>query len=73
MASENSNNTARGGIGICGLALLWGLITQALAWAGVIDWPWYAMWGPVLIAVGISLVVFFVVFVLALVLVAADR
>jgi len=37
------------GIGIGGVCLLWGIITQFLCLAGVISWPWYAIWGPALI------------------------
>ena len=71
--SENKNTTTVKGLGVTGLTLLWGLITQALQWAGVIAWPWYAIWGPVLIALGISLVVVFAVLVFALIAAAADR
>lgn len=42
--SDNST-----GIGISGVCLLWGIITQFLSFAGVIQWPWYAIWGPILV------------------------
>ncbi len=72
MSSENKTTT-RGGISLTALALLWGMVTQALTWAGVISWPWYAIWGPALIAAGITVIVLLVIFVLALLMVAADR
>ena len=64
-----NNNTYRG-IGLTGIAAIWGLITQALAWGGVIVWPWYAIWGPLLLMLAVDLVVVLVVFVVALVIAA---
>lgn len=47
---ESKSSTAAG-IGLSGLCLLWGLVTQCLNWAGILQWPWYAYWGPLLIVV----------------------
>ena len=71
---NNSDNTpTRGGIGLTGLALLWGLITQALSWAGVIDWPWYAMWGPFLIMLGVTVAILVFIGLCALIAALLDR
>ena len=42
-------------IGIADLALAWGLITQCLAWGGVVSWPLVAIWGPLGLALVLSL------------------
>lgn len=46
---DNNSNTNRGGVGIFALCFGWGLVTQALTWAGVLNWPWIAIWGPALL------------------------
>jgi hypothetical protein len=49
-----SNSTSSGGIGFVGLLAI-ALIVLKLT--GSIDWSWWWVWSPVLIAAGISLVV----------------
>ena len=53
---SKSTTTAKSGIGIGGLCFLWGIVTQCLNWAGVVNWPWEAIWGPFLFFIGILLV-----------------
>lgn len=43
-----NNGSAAAGVSFTGLCMLWGLVTQCLSWAGVLQWPWYAIWGPFL-------------------------
>lgn len=68
------NDTAKiGGIGISSLCLLWGIVTQCLSWAGVLQWPWFAIWGPVLFIVGIWVIAFIVAILVAAVAVLINR
>ena len=53
------------GIGISGLCVLWGIVTQCLNWAGVLQWPWYACWGPVLIITGLWVIAIIIVILIA--------
>lgn len=46
----NNTNTVVG-ISFSGLCLLWGVVTQCLNWAGILYWPWYAIWGPFLFVI----------------------
>ena len=62
----NSGSTTAS-IGIGGLCLLWGIVTQCLNWANVIQWPWYAIWGPVLLSVCIWVIVVIVAVIIALI------
>ena len=55
------------GIGISSLCLLWGIVTQCLNWANVIQWPWYAIWGPVLFIISIWVITIIVAIVIALI------
>lgn len=48
--------TAKSGIGLGGLFFGWGIVTQCLKWAGIVDWPWEAIWGPFLFLLAIILV-----------------
>jgi hypothetical protein len=64
---DNNNSAKTGGIGLSGLTLLWGLVTQALSWAGVISWPWVAIWGPFLAILAIDVAVLVVLGIIVLV------
>ena len=52
------------GIGIFGICVIYGLITQCLSWAGIISWPWQAIWGPA----AIILILWLVAIVIGLVI-----
>lgn len=56
-----------GGIGLGGLCFLWGIITQCLNWAGILQWPWYAIWGPIAVLIGIWAVALFAVLIIAVI------
>ncbi len=43
---EEHSNT---GISAFGIVVLYGIVTQCLHWAGVVNWPWQAIWGPAVI------------------------
>lgn len=54
-------------MGISGLALAWGLITQCLQWAGVISWHWLAIWGPFLLIVAFCLLIFVIALIVGVI------
>lgn len=54
-------------IGISSLCMLWGIVTQCLNWANVIQWPWYAIWGPILFIIGAWIIAIIVAFIIALI------
>lgn len=54
-------------VGISGIALAWGIITQCLQWAGVISWHWLAIWGPFLLIVAFCLLVFIIALIVGVI------
>jgi len=47
--------------------MLWGIVTQCLNWANIIQWPWYAIWGPILFIIGAWIIAIVVAFIIALI------
>ena len=67
------SKTTYTGPGLLTFALVWGLVTQCLAWAGVIAWPWYAIWGPALAVLGFIAVVLLVIGMLFVAAIVSDK
>ena len=67
------DNNSKTGVGIGGLCLVWGLITQSLKWAGVIDWSLLAIWGPFLLSVAIAVIALLVALIASLITAILDR
>ena len=63
----NNRNSSTTSLGISGLCLLWGIVTQCLSWAGVVTWPWYAIWGPILFVFAIWALAVVLSFIIALI------
>jgi hypothetical protein len=59
--------------GLSGIALIWGVVTQCLSWAGILDWSWVAIWGPLLVVLGITLVVLAIAGIAALLMYVFGR
>ncbi len=54
-------------IGISSLCMLWGIVTQCLNWANILQWPWYAIWGPILFIIGAWIIAIIVAIIIALI------
>ena len=61
------DNKTTSGLGISSLCLLWGIVTQCLNWANIIQWPWYAIWGPTLFVVVVWILAFIIAIIIALI------
>lgn len=59
--NDNSNIKKAGGPGLLTFTLLWGIVTQCLQLGGIISWPWFAIWGPVLINLAIIVVLLLII------------
>lgn len=57
---SKSTTATKSGIGLTGLAFFWAIVTQCLQWAGIINWPWEAIWGPFLFLLVIAFIWLFV-------------
>lgn len=55
------------GISFSGLCLLWGIVTQCLNWANVIQWPWYAIWGPMVFIIAAWILAVIIAIIIAIV------
>lgn len=60
--SDNSNSSSSGGIGFTGLLTIAFIVLKL---TGYIDWSWWWVWSPILIAVSIFLLVIIPIFILA--------
>lgn len=61
------------GMSITTVCLLWGIITQCLSWGNVIQWPWYAIWGPFLFIIALWVLAFIVTILIMIIAVIARR
>jgi len=62
---SNSNKSTQSSIGLTGLAFFWAIVTQCLQWAGIINWPWEAIWGPFLLLLAITFICVFIYILVA--------